>query len=167
MVDFSFDNSSYSVDGLVRSTATTANRSIFLRTDSAHGRPLDWAGNTPPPTVVARVPNVRLVMDRTAPLTPITTGNFINGVWNGTVTLHTITTNVFLRVVDGEGHAGSSTPFALVSLPALAIRREDGAVSLRFPSLSGISYVVEASVTPVGAWTAVSGSLIGDGGVLE
>jgi uncharacterized repeat protein (TIGR01451 family) len=167
MVDFSFDNSSYSVDGLVRSTATTANRSVFLRTDSAHGQPLDWAGNTPPPTAVARVPNVRFVMDRTAPLIPTTTGNFINGVWNGTVTLHTITTNVFLRVVDAEGHTGSSAPFALVSLPALAIQREDGAVSLRFPSLPGISYVVEASATPVGAWSAVSGILIGDGGVLE
>jgi hypothetical protein len=167
MVDFSFNNSSYSADGLVRSTATTSSRTVYLRTDSAYGNPLDWVGNIPTPSIVARVPNVRFVMDRTAPLIPMTTGNFINGVWDGTVTLHAITTNVFLRVVDEEGHAASSAPFTLVPLPALGIRREEGAVGLRFPTLPGVSYVVEAGPTPTGAWSAVSDTLIGNGGVLE
>ena len=167
MVDFSFNNSGYTFDGLVRANATTGNRSVFLRTDSAHGNPLDWAANTPPPQFAARVPSIRLILDRNAPLQPFTTGGFVNGVWNGTVTLNAITTNVTLRVVDGQGHLGTSVPFALVSAPALGLQKTGGTVSLRFATLFGFTYTVEASVTPGGGWSAVSGPLAGTGGVLE
>jgi len=167
MVDVSYNNSSFTVDGLVRSTATAGLRSVFLRTDSAHGNPLDWAGNSPPPASIARVPNVRLVMDRTVPLQPITTGGFVNGVWTGTVTLNMLTTNVVLRVADDEGHTGFSAPFALVALPALSIQSDSATVTLRFPTLSGFTYIVEASAALGGGWTAVSGELPGTGGVQE
>ena len=167
MVDYSFNNASYSFDGVVRANVTPGNRSVFLRTDSAHGNPLDWAANTPQPQPAARVPGVRLILDRNAPLPPFITGGFVNGVWNGTVLLNTITTNVFLRVVDGGGRFGVSTPFALVSLPALGVHRTGGAVGLRFATLPEFNYTVEASMTPGGAWNAVSGQLPGTGGVLE
>ncbi len=167
MVDYSFNNAGYSFDGVVRANVTAGSRSVFLRTDSAHGNPLDWAANTPSPQPAARVPSVRFVMDRNAPLPPFTTGGFVNGVWNGTVLLNTITTNLFLRVVDEEGHIGLSTPFALVSLPALGIRQNGGAVSLRFPTLFGFSYTVETSLAPDGGWSPISEELTGTGAALE
>ena len=167
MVDYSFNNASYTFDGVVRANVTGGNRSLFLRTDSAHGNPLDWAANTPPPQAVARVPSIRFILDRNAPLQPFTTGGFVNGVWNGTVTLNVITTNVTLRVVDGQGHLGSSLPFALIAPPALGVQRAGGAVSLRFATLPGFQYTVEASVMPGGGWSAVSAVLLGTGGTLE
>ena len=167
MVDISYNNSSYSSDGLVRSALTGGNRSIFLRTDSAHGNPLDWSGGFPQPTLIPRVPNVRLFMDRLPPLVPVTTGGFVNGVWNGTVSLTGLASNVVLRVLDSEGHLGESNPFALVSAPALRIAHTNDTVSLSFQSLPGVAYLVEASGTPESGWAPVSDALPGTGGVLH
>jgi hypothetical protein len=163
MVDFSYDNSTYSADGLVRSTATPVNRSVYLRSDSAHGNPLGWSGNSPPPTPIARIPNVRLIVDRTTPLMPAVTGSFVNGVWMGTVMLNTTTTNVLLRVVDEGGHFGQSNPFALILLRISSITRNGNAVEINFPTLNGSHYVVEGSDMPNGDWMPVSPVLIGDG----
>jgi hypothetical protein len=151
----------------VRSTPTVANRSVYLRTDSAYGNPLDWVSNFPQPALIGRVPNVRLIMDGTAPLIPFTTGGFVNGVWNGAFRIDTAATNVLLRVVDGEGHFGQSNPFALVSPPALGVRRLGNSVELTFHTLAGLSYVVEASPSLNGEWNAISGILLGDGGLLQ
>jgi hypothetical protein len=167
MVDYSFNNAAYSFDGVVRANVTPGARSIFLRTDSAYGSPLDWALNNPPSLPAARVPSIRLVMDRNIPLQPLTTGGFADGVWNGTVTLNAVTTNVVLRVVDGQGRLGSSTPFALVAPPALGIGRNGATVRLRFATLPGFNYTVEGGSAPSGGWSAVSAPLPGTGGVVE
>ncbi len=165
MVDFSYDNSSYSGDGLVNSTATTANRSVYLRSDSAHGNPLAWSGNNPPLISTSRVANIRLILDRKTPLLPNATGNFVNGVWTGTVRLDTATTNVALRVIDQEGHMGDSNPFALILLRISSITRNGNSVDINFPTLNGSRYIVDGSVAPGGSWLPVSPELIGDGGV--
>ena len=165
MVDFSYDNSSYSADGLVNSTTTAANRSVYLRSDSAHGNPLTWSGTSPPPISIARVPNIRLIMDRKTPLVPNSTGNFVNGVWTGTVRLNSATTNVSLRVLDQDGHLGDSNPFALILLRISSITRNLNSVDINFPTLNGTHYVVDGSLAPGAGWTPVSPELIGDGGV--
>lgn len=165
MVDFSYDNSSYSADGLVNSTATTAHRSVYLRSDSAYGNPLTWSGSSPPLISTARVANVRLIMDRKTPLVPNVTGNFVNGVWTGTVRLDTATTNVSLRVIDLDGHLGDSNPFALILLRISSITRNGNSVNINFPTLSGSRYIVDGSAAPGGSWLPVSPELIGDGSV--
>ncbi len=163
IVDFSYNNSSFSTDGLVRSTASTVNRSVYLRSDSAHGNPLDWANTSPPPIAISRIPNVRLFIDRTLPLVPVATGGFVNGIWTGTVMLNSTTTNVFLRVADEEGHIGESNPFALILLRISSITRTGDSVDINFQTLNGSRYLVEASNTPNGSWVPVSPELPGDG----
>lgn len=167
MVDFSFDNSSFTADGLCRSTATALNRSVYLRTDSAYGNPLDWIAlvTTPAPTPIARVPNVRLLMDRATSAAPVVTGNFVNGVWSGTVALNTSASNALLRVVDGGGHFGESNPFTLILLRIFSITRNGAAVDINFPTLNGSHYVVESSTALNGSWNPVSPTLTGDGGM--
>jgi len=48
MVDLSFNNSAYSSDGQARFHSTVGNRTLFFRTDSAFGDPLEWSGSTAP-----------------------------------------------------------------------------------------------------------------------
>jgi hypothetical protein len=169
MVDFSYDNASYSSDGLVRSTATALNRSVFLRTDSAHGNPLDWISNVPTPTPIARVPNVRLTLDRKTPLPlSVDVGSyFVNGVWSGGVSLGATTTNVLLRVVDQGGRLGESNPFGLILLRVAGVTRNGAAVNINFPTLNGSHYVVESSAGLGEIWNAASGTLTGDGTVIQ
>jgi hypothetical protein len=163
MVDFSFDNSSFSADGLCRSTATPQMRSLYLRTDSAFGRPLDWLINTPPGTLAARVPNIRLIVARDLPMQPLALSNFVNGVWTGTVKIGDGGTNVILRAVDHGGHIGESNPFASAVLRLTDVSRTGTAVTITFPTLDGSHYVVESSAAFGGSWTAVSGEISGNG----
>jgi hypothetical protein len=44
-------------------------------------------------------------------ITPTNTGNFVNGVWAGNITVQPPATNVTLIANDGNGHAGISNPF--------------------------------------------------------
>jgi hypothetical protein len=60
MVDISFNDDSYTTDGLCRYSTPGGKRSIYYRTDSGYGDPLDWSGKTPTPSVITNVPNVRL-----------------------------------------------------------------------------------------------------------
>jgi len=48
------------------------------------------------------------------PVTPATTGRFISGVWNGSVRIDALDTNVVILANDGLGHVGASNPFDLV-----------------------------------------------------
>ena len=167
LVDLSYNNSSFSLDGLSRSSVTALPRSLYLRTDSALGNPLDWLLNTPQPLSIARVPNLRLVLDRDAPLNPPVTGNFVNGVWTGNIVLTTAATNTQLRAVDRAGHTGDSNPFTLILLRISKITSIDGTVTLEFSTLAGSHYVVEGSASPGGGWSAVSPVLVGDGAVAQ
>ena len=167
MVDLSYNNSGFSVDGLSRSSATALPRSLYLRTDSALGNPLDWLLNTPLPISIARVPNVRLLLDRDTPLNPPVSGPFVNGVWTGNILLNTALTNTQLRAVDRAGHTGESNPFALILLRISKITSSGSTVTLQFPTLTGHQYVVEGSATPGGGWATISPVLVGDGGVVQ
>ncbi len=48
-------------------------------------------------------------------ITPAAAGRFINGVWNGSVRIDAIGTNVVIVADDGIGHAGASNSFELVA----------------------------------------------------
>jgi hypothetical protein len=63
MVDFSFNNSSYSSDGASRYTDRGADRSIYYYTDSGYGDPLNWSGTSnPAPSVSTYIPNLRITV---------------------------------------------------------------------------------------------------------
>jgi hypothetical protein len=61
MVDFSFNNSSYSQDCLFKASHPGGKRSVYAYSDSRNGDPLDWPA-TDPPTMrcSSYVPNIKL-----------------------------------------------------------------------------------------------------------
>jgi len=118
LVDFSFNNSSYTSGGYCWYKPTTANRSLYYRTDSQFGDPLTWTGTTPSGSLSSRVPAVRFEKRGTVPLVPNATDAFVAGVWSGDVTVLDFATNVVLFASDDEGHIGSSAPFdVVIALP--------------------------------------------------
>lgn len=48
-------------------------------------------------------------------ISPMVSGNFVNGVWTGNVTVLAAATNLSLLADDGSGHAGNSSPFSVIN----------------------------------------------------
>jgi hypothetical protein len=119
LVDFSFNNSSYTGNRLCRATDTGVARSLVARRDSDAGDPLDWSGSTPAPTTGALVPNLRLRIDRPVSVDPGTTGLFTDGMWTGTIAVPETGPQFYLTATDAEGRWGASDPFVVneVNLP--------------------------------------------------
>ena len=112
IIDFSYNNSSYTSDGQVRSTSTGANRSIYYCTDSGYGDPLTWSGTSPSPSVTGTMPNVRLGFgDRIVAMTPENSGDFADGVWQGQVTINEEADGVAVMADDGGEHVGQTLEF--------------------------------------------------------
>jgi uncharacterized protein YdeI (BOF family) len=116
MVDFSFNNSSYSTTGYSRYTSAAATRSLYYYTNSYYGNPLYWSGTaSPSPYYSTYVPNVRLAKSPAVSVTPAATGAFTNGVWSGSVTVSAAAAQMRLRASEAGGHTGDSNTFAVVS----------------------------------------------------
>ncbi len=60
MIDFSFDNDSWSESGLCRYTERNSARSLFYFSDSEDGDPLSWAQRIPEPIDFTLTPNLKL-----------------------------------------------------------------------------------------------------------
>jgi hypothetical protein len=145
MIDFSFENSSYTFDGSCLSTLTTQPRAMTFRSDSAHGDPIFWS-STPVPTVSSRVPNIRLQPVTASFAVSPGTISFADGIWTGNVTLEAPGTNVQLIAEDSLGRIGFSAGFDV--LPAntpinLRITGSEGLVHLSWGSIAGQSYRVD------------------------
>lgn len=116
MADFSFNNSSFTSDGLCRLTTTNIYRSLYFRTDGGFGDPLDWAGAAnPAPLRASHYPNARFRLGSPADVTPATVTNFVNGVWVGAITPFFVGPAAVLNAIDAEGHLGSSDPFTVIA----------------------------------------------------
>ncbi len=61
MVDISFNNSSYSRDGLCYYSTPGGTRTICFGTNSYYDDPLAWSARTPVPAASTNVPNIKLV----------------------------------------------------------------------------------------------------------
>lgn len=121
MIDFSYNNSTYTTDGEARYTTTPNNRTLHYRSDSDYGDPLNWSGTgsptIPTPDAIARVPNIKLITGPTVIVTPSITGTFLNGVWTGLVTVDQSAVGVRLRASDTAGHTALSNPFDTTNSP--------------------------------------------------
>lgn len=126
LVDFSFNNSSYSASGKVRYTSTgTAVRHYHGYSDSGAGDPLYWTGVSGGPTRSERTlrPNLRFDFVRTTevvlPTRPATLPGaaFSQGVWQGGVAIDTARSNVTLRATCGALTALSNPVDILVDAP--------------------------------------------------
>lgn len=116
LADFSFNNATYSVNGLCRSTATPQRRSVYFQTDSAFGDPLSWNGAAaPPPLMAGRVPNARFLVESPVAIVPSGRVELSGGVWSGPVAVRESGTNIFLRASDTAGHIANGNVFAVES----------------------------------------------------
>ena len=162
MIDFSFNNSSYTTDGYVRSTVATASRSIYYRTDSGYGNPLNWTGTTSPtPNASTNIPNLRLTLAQSAvPMTPSVTGAFVGGVWSGSVAVNQVASAVALRADDGAGHVAQSGAFNVFTPPVPVITSPASAVAVVGQPFSyqivATNYVASYNATGLPAGLGVS-----------
>jgi hypothetical protein len=173
LVDFSFDNDSYSSDGLCLASPNQSPRVLFARTDSGFGDPLDWSSmNSPQIRLTNQVPNAKFVVETTVPVSPDTAGPFVQGIWTGSITVHQPATNIFLRALDQEGHAGFSNPFAVQGNPAalpipsriLSVQLQKQGTTVSFTTQPGVHYLVErCSDLSAGQWIPVNAAIIGNG----
>jgi hypothetical protein len=116
MVDLSFNNASYTTNGLIQASPTPRPRSISFQTDSAFGDPLRWSGRTaPPPSVHSRIPNFRFLAEFSAALSLSGPLQLANGRWTGLVTVQQTGSNVLLRASDREGHIAAGNIFSVLS----------------------------------------------------
>jgi subtilisin family serine protease len=100
LVDISFNNNSYSADGLVRSSITTQDRTLVLRADSVYGDPLSWVDDTPAGSPNNTLPNLRFARaESSLPMTPGSSGAFVNGSWSGSLTVQAAASDVWLKAV--------------------------------------------------------------------
>jgi len=117
MVDFCFNNGSYTDDGLCLSTNTGTDRVLYYESDSDDGNPLTWTGSDPTPDVAQTVPSIRLHLSReeSIPVAPTATDAFAGGTWSGSVTVPDPYEYVQLRVYDDAWHGGYSSAFRVYS----------------------------------------------------
>lgn len=114
MIDFSFNNSSYTSYGSSRYTYNSQTRALYAFTDSGYGDPLNWGSGTstaPTPYVSNNVPNIKLKIEGGPSISPVVSGNFIDGIWTGEVTVNGIATGLSLKADDGQNHIGTSNSF--------------------------------------------------------
>lgn len=120
MIDFSFNNSSRTVRGYCVATSAGTRRTLYYRTNSYYGDPLNWTGSfSPSPNRSTRVPDLRLgcLIDNSVLISSDTTGNFVDGTWSGMVTVSEGASNVVLFADDGSNRTGESNPFHVTLNP--------------------------------------------------
>jgi uncharacterized repeat protein (TIGR01451 family) len=177
MVDFSFNNDSYSSDGLCLSSETPEQRVLFARTDSAFGDPLNWVGGSaPPPRPSSQLPNIQFVIECTVPVSPTTAGPFVDGSWTGAFTIPEAVTNVFLRAVDQEGHAGIGNIFSVGSTIAQSgpssrinsIQVQPNGIAISFTTVPGQHYALERTEDLAsGLWRTIQPAVDGTGNPVQ
>ena len=61
----------------------------------------------------------RVLYSNSIPISPTSSGNFVNGIWSGNISLSQVATNVMLKADDRAGHVGTTTPFNVITVPLL------------------------------------------------
>jgi hypothetical protein len=90
------------------------------------------------------------------PILPSVSGNFIQGVWTGSVSVAQAVTNLVLKATDGLGDVGVANPVNIVSLPALTTVFSDNSLLILWPvDPSGFVLETSPSLAPAN-WIPVS-----------
>jgi len=110
MVDFSFNNSYFTVDAQCRFTATNQGRTAWAIADSEYGDPKNWTG-FPGPQVLNGIPTAQFISGAPVAIVPEVTSTFTNGVWSGALNVLEPAAQMQFVADDTAGHLGSSAPF--------------------------------------------------------
>jgi uncharacterized delta-60 repeat protein len=88
-------------------------------------------------------------------VTPPVSGNFIQGVWTGTVVISQTASNLVLRADDGLGHFGLANPINVISLPRLGMMCSGNIALYMWPvGYSGFVLETSGSLSPA-TWVVV------------
>jgi hypothetical protein len=169
LVDFSFNNSSWTSSGLCRYSIPGGNRTIWYWTDSLNGDPLTWSGTTPLGTLSTNVPNIKLgaTADFPIAITPTVSGSFVNGVWAGNVTVLETATGMLLRTDDGSGHKGDSNTFNVQTITPPVVTGQNPTAGATIPSASvDIDVTFSETVVGVDATDMVLGGAAAGGAIV-
>lgn len=131
LVDLSFDNSSYTSDGLCFDVSTLGLRGRVFESDSAFGNPTSWSGTLPPASLTNRVPELRFDLEEEVPLSPGLAGPFVAGVWQGELSLAAAAPQVWISALEASGLEAVTDPFA--------VETENGGSSR--PRISGLRFL--------------------------
>ncbi|MGA2786737.1 MAG: immunoglobulin domain-containing protein, partial [Verrucomicrobiota bacterium] len=77
---------------------------------------------------------------------PSVSGNFIQGVWTGSVVIAQTVSNLVLRANDGLGHIGLANPVNVISLPGLEMLHSGNIAVFMWPMAGYSGFVLETSV---------------------
>ncbi len=87
---------------------------------------------------------------------PVVSGNFVQGQWNGRVTLPQTGSNLVLSASDGAGHSGLANSITVVNLPMLATVPSGNMIYIFWPA-GFPGFVLETSSDLAsGIWTPVT-----------
>jgi hypothetical protein len=90
-------------------------------------------------------------------ITPGICGNFVDGIWTGSITALEAANNVYLLADDGSGHAGSGNMFSVV--PSLAIMRSGATAIISWPASATGFWLEEANgLSPPSSWVPMTNS---------
>jgi len=99
---------------------------------------------------------VVLLSTNGVPVNPAVSGKFVQGIWNGTVTIAQTVPNLVLQASDSSGGSGLANPINVVSLPALATTPMGGTFYVFWPvSPTGFGLETTAGLSPAN-WVPVT-----------
>ena len=75
---------------------------------------------------------------------PVVSGNFVQGVWTGSVVISQAASNLVLRSSDGQGHFGLANPISVINLPKLGMLRS-GNIAIFIWPVGYSGFVLETS----------------------
>ncbi len=167
MIDFSFDNDSFTFPGNSLCSTSSAIRSIIYESDSEDGAPLDWSGTSPEPIAQPGFVNLRFGSPAFSVYTeidPTHLADFADGKWTGNVKVLTPATNMWLRAVGtNDNWTGTSTAFAvtdyLFTLKPASFA-QNGAYTLRWQSGAGATYRIMMSTNLLTGFTPMATGIL-------
>ena len=99
---------------------------------------------------------VILLSTNGVPVSPVVSGNFIQGVWTGAVTVAQTVTNLVLQATDNLGDSGLANPINVISLPVLTTLSSGGTLKILWPvNPSGFVLETTAGLSPAN-WVPVT-----------
>jgi len=107
LVDLSFKNSTFGIGGTCLASELSTERAMGATEFS--GDPLRWSGIDPLPETTRLLPNIQFRAEIPVPIAPAVSGNFLNGVWEGSVALEKPASGARLIAEDPQKHQGFSS----------------------------------------------------------
>jgi hypothetical protein len=91
-------------------------------------------------------------------ISPLVTGNFVQGNWTGSVLAIPATPSLVLMADDGQGHTGVANPIALVSAPTLEMAWDGTTFSIRWPAGAPALVLESSDSLSPSSWVPVPGA---------